>query len=246
MSKPHLIFQAIQEIAEETYHSYGDATPDDWHDCVIFGVESFVYGLDNYTGWTFVSALEACGVPLPVEVEWTVRGPGGGYPTEIRNVAEYARDEYDGDEAEFLNVSYRRGYDGSFHPGLGNMMVSALERKALEVCTLPVPPAPVEVATAHTFNTGNPYGPNGQVIVAVQFTDGTIAFKDLTRHIDGVLTCPSEDGPCEFDALTPAQLERRVVASYMEAYPGSETGYIVDDERRLLLRGAVKAARATL
>lgn len=104
----------------------------------------------------------------------------------------------------------------------------------------------MQIATAHTFNTGNPYGPNGQVIVAVQFTDGTIAFKDLTRHIDGVLTCPSEDGPCEFDALTAGQIQRRVVASYMEAYPGSETGYIVDDERRLLLRKAVKAARATL
>ena len=184
MNSTHPIFQAIQEIAAEDYHSNGDATPGDWRDCVIFGVESFVYGMDNGSEWTFVEVMDTCGAPLPTEVEWTVRGPGGGYPTEIRNVAEYARDEYDGDETEFLNVSYRHANASwGFSIELGRMVVEALERAALEVCTLPGPPAPVEVATetapTHSIKLvksihSNSYAELWEVVVDDSYSAGSI------------------------------------------------------------------------
>ena len=134
----HPIFKEIQEIAQETWDSEPDTHdhPDAWADCLTFGIECFKYGMDNRSGWTFVQVMTACDAPLPTDVVWTLRGSMGGLPRVTRNVTEYARDEYDGDEIEFLNVSYFKAHASwGFSTELGRMVIEALEQMAPTRCT---------------------------------------------------------------------------------------------------------------
>ena len=83
--------------------------------------------------------------------------------------------------------------------------------------TEPTEPTP---AVQTLFNTGNLYTAQGQRIVAVQFTDGTVSFEDLDRCVSGTITDGSsyggEDagGPSTFGLLEESTLAHIVTRRY--------------------------------
>ena len=74
------------------------------------------------------------------------------------------------------------------------------------------------------FNTGNLYTPQGQRIVAVQFSDGTVSFEDLDRWMSGTITGQSGyDGAdtgafAVYETLDAAMLERIVRKNYVTGH----------------------------
>ena len=71
------------------------------------------------------------------------------------------------------------------------------------------------------FNTGNPYTAQGQRIVAVKFSDGTISFVDCDRYVDGTITEGSSDYGNDpgaysvYSDMGPETLERLVRTHYV-------------------------------
>ena len=100
------------------------------------------------------------------------------------------------------------------------------------------------------FNTGNLYTSQGQRIVAVKFSDGTISFEDLDRCMSGTITEGSNyDGGdvgaysvykgTGSDAMGPETLERLVRTHYVN---GSRYD-MGTPERRHVMRGIVETVR---
>ncbi len=74
------------------------------------------------------------------------------------------------------------------------------------------------------FNTGRRYSEDGQRIIAKQAEDGTVVFRDIDRHVSGVLTerssyCGADPGPAMvFPQLSEGGVQSVVMERYCNGY----------------------------